>query len=52
MFLVMIFLRAGRGIRIGFLLYCVISVMLTGAMKVIWDMYSVFLSYPYLGCYL
>lgn len=50
----MIFFRVGRGIRIGFLLYWVISVyeMITRAMKVIWDVYSVFLSYPYLGCYL
>lgn len=53
-FLVMIFFRAGRGIRIVLLLYSVIPVyeMITMAMRVIWDVYSVFLSYPYLRHYL
>lgn len=48
-FLVMIFFRGGSGIRIVLLLYSVISVyeMIT-AMRVIWDGYSVFLSYPFL----
>lgn len=52
MLLMMIFFRAGRRIRIAFVAVCGISVyeMITSrTMKVIWDVYSVLLSYPYSG---
>lgn len=47
----MIFFRAGRGIKVGLLLYCVIPAydfITSKAIRVIWDVYSVLISYPYL----
>lgn len=53
--LLMIFFRGRRETRAVVLLYCVrpvYSMITSRAVTVIWDMYSVLLSYPYLRHYI
>ena len=50
--IMVLFFEAGRGIGIALLLHCEISpydMITSRAMRVIWDVNSVLLSYPYLG---
>lgn len=53
--LMITFVNIGRGIRIAWVMYCVMLIydMITSrAMRVIWDMYLVLFACPGLGCYL